>query len=133
MTVSYTHLDVYKRQAVVFLIGFKDITVAVQAEGFVKQPVTAFHVVAALRVVRLIPCAGEPAAVFQSGGKTELPGLGAVSYTHLRQGLMEYVDVVLSQDAGSKSACINALLKKGYCPDHVLMVGDCLLYTSRCV
>ena len=25
---------------------------------------------------------------------------------------------------GQKSACINALLKKGYCPDHVLMVGD---------
>ena len=48
----------------------------------------------------------------------------AVEEEWQRQGLMEYVDVVLSQDAGSKSACINALLKKGYCPDHVLMVGD---------
>ena len=48
----------------------------------------------------------------------------AVEEEWQRQGLMEYVDVVLSQDSGSKSACINALLKKGYCPDHVLMVGD---------
>ncbi|MFQ9702610.1 MAG: HAD family hydrolase [Enterocloster clostridioformis] len=48
----------------------------------------------------------------------------AVEEEWQRQGLMEYVDVVLSQDAGSKSACINALLKKGYSPDHVLMVGD---------
>ena len=48
----------------------------------------------------------------------------AVEEEWQRQGLMEYVDVVLSQDAGSKSACIHALLEKGYAPDHVLMIGD---------
>lgn len=39
-------------------------------------------------------------------------------------GLLAHVDLVLSQDAGSKAACIAKLLKKGYDPHHVLMVGD---------
>lgn len=39
-------------------------------------------------------------------------------------GLLEQVDIVLAQDAGSKAHCIGELLKKGYAPDHVLMVGD---------
>lgn len=38
-------------------------------------------------------------------------------------GLMELVDLVLCQDAGSKAHCI-AELKKKYAADHVLMVGD---------
>lgn len=39
-------------------------------------------------------------------------------------GLLEHVDVLLCQDAGSKAHCMGELLKKGYAPDHVLMVGD---------
>jgi len=39
-------------------------------------------------------------------------------------GLLENVDILLCQDAGSKAHCIGELLKKGYTPDHVLMVGD---------
>lgn len=39
-------------------------------------------------------------------------------------GLLAQVDIVLAQDAGSKAHCIGELLKKGYAPDHVLMVGD---------
>lgn len=39
-------------------------------------------------------------------------------------GLLENVDVLLCQDAGSKAHCIAELMKKGYAPDHVLMVGD---------
>ena len=39
-------------------------------------------------------------------------------------GLMELVDIVLCQDAGSKAACLAALKEKGYAPDHILMVGD---------
>ena len=39
-------------------------------------------------------------------------------------GLLQYTDVILSQDAGSKQFCIGELLKKGYEKDHVLMVGD---------
>ena len=38
--------------------------------------------------------------------------------------LLEHVDIVLAQDCGSKAHCIAELLKKGYAPDHVLMVGD---------
>ncbi len=39
-------------------------------------------------------------------------------------GLIEHTDIVLAQNAGSKAYCIAELLKKGYAPDHVLMVGD---------
>ena len=53
----------------------------------------------------------------------------AVEEEWQRQGLMEYVDVVLSQDAGSKSACINALLKRGIartmCSWWGMAPGDC--------
>lgn len=41
-----------------------------------------------------------------------------------RCGLLEYVDIMLAQDAGSKAYCIQELLKKGYDKDKVLMVGD---------
>ncbi len=48
----------------------------------------------------------------------------AVEEEWQHQGLTDYVDVILSQDAGTKSACIRALLEKGYAPDRVLMIGD---------
>lgn len=48
----------------------------------------------------------------------------AVEEEWQRQGLMGWVDVILSQDAGTKYACIRALLDTGYAPDHVVMVGD---------
>ncbi len=38
--------------------------------------------------------------------------------------LLEYVDIILAQDAGSKAFCIQELLKKGYDEDKVLMTGD---------
>lgn len=38
--------------------------------------------------------------------------------------IYQYTDIVLAQDAGSKAFCIQELLKKGYQPDHVMMVGD---------
>lgn len=41
-----------------------------------------------------------------------------------RYGLMEYVDIVLTQNVGSKAFCIREMQKKGYQPDCVLMVGD---------
>lgn len=41
-----------------------------------------------------------------------------------RFGLLEHTDIVLAQDAGTKAHCIGEMLKKGYAPDHVLMVGD---------
>lgn len=39
-------------------------------------------------------------------------------------GLLEHTDIVLAQDVGSKAACIREMLKFGYDPDKVLMVGD---------
>lgn len=39
-------------------------------------------------------------------------------------GLLEHTDIVLAQDVGSKAACISAMLKFGYNPEKVLMVGD---------
>ena len=39
-------------------------------------------------------------------------------------GLLEYTDIVLAQDIGSKAACIAAMLRFGYDPDKVVMIGD---------
>ena len=39
-------------------------------------------------------------------------------------GLLEHTDIVLAQDVGSKAACIREMLKFGYAPEKVLMVGD---------
>ena len=39
-------------------------------------------------------------------------------------GLLEHTDIVLAQDVGSKSACIAEMLKFGYDPAKVVMVGD---------
>ena len=41
-----------------------------------------------------------------------------------RYGLLDSVDLLLCQDAGSKARCIAALKEKGYQPGHILMVGD---------
>lgn len=38
--------------------------------------------------------------------------------------LLDYADVILAQDSGSKEHCISELLKKGYHKSHILMVGD---------
>ena len=39
-------------------------------------------------------------------------------------GLLEHTDIVLAQDVGSKAACIAAMLKFGYDPEKVIMIGD---------
>ena len=38
--------------------------------------------------------------------------------------LLEHVDIILAQDAGSKAYCIQELIKKGYDKEKVLMTGD---------
>ena len=50
--------------------------------------------------------------------------LDAVLAEWQEHGLLQHTDIVLSQNAGSKTFCIGELLKKGYAPDHVLMCGD---------
>lgn len=41
-----------------------------------------------------------------------------------RQGLLSYVDTVMSQNMGSKAECIRSLLSDGYERTQVLMIGD---------
>lgn len=41
-----------------------------------------------------------------------------------RFGLLDYVDVVLAQNAGTKKVCIEKLLSYGYETGNVMMVGD---------
>ena len=50
--------------------------------------------------------------------------LGAVMEEWEKHRLLEHTDIVLAQNAGSKAACIAALLEKGYKPENVLMCGD---------
>ena len=39
-------------------------------------------------------------------------------------GLLKYVDVITSQEVGSKGECLKVMLSKGYEPSDVLMIGD---------
>lgn len=39
-------------------------------------------------------------------------------------GLMDYVDLALTQETGSKASCIRMMLEKGYEKPQVLMIGD---------
>ncbi len=41
-------------------------------------------------------------------------------------GLLEFTDIVLAQDIGSKAACIAEMMKLGYDPENVVMIGDAL-------
>lgn len=48
----------------------------------------------------------------------------AVQEEWTRFGLLEHVDVLLAQNAGSKKSCVEKLLTYGYEPQKVLVVGD---------
>lgn len=50
--------------------------------------------------------------------------LDAVLEEWEQHGLMDHVDVVMSQNDGSKAYCISELLKKGYDKQNVIMCGD---------
>ena len=50
--------------------------------------------------------------------------LEAVTAEWEKFGLMEHVDIVLTQNIGSKAFCIAQMLQYGYAPEHVLMAGD---------
>ena len=38
--------------------------------------------------------------------------------------LIQYLDVLTSQEIGTKEECVHQLIEKGYNPRHVLMIGD---------
>lgn len=48
----------------------------------------------------------------------------AVETEWTEHGLICFTDIALAQDCGSKQHCIAEMLKFGYAPDHVLIVGD---------
>lgn len=50
--------------------------------------------------------------------------LDAVLEEWKKHGLLEHTDIVMAQNAGSKAACIEMLLKKGYKTENVVMCGD---------
>lgn len=39
-------------------------------------------------------------------------------------GIIEYINVMTSQEVGTKSMCIAKMLEKGYCAENVMMIGD---------
>lgn len=51
---------------------------------------------------------------------------GAVEEEWSRCGLMPFVTHFMTQDLGTKKECLLRLLKSGYTPDRVIMVGDAL-------
>lgn len=50
--------------------------------------------------------------------------LDAVLEEWEKHGLLQHVDVILAQNAGSKAFCIGELVKKGYDKNNILMCGD---------
>jgi len=50
--------------------------------------------------------------------------IGAIMDEWERHGLLQYVDLVLAQNSGSKAYCIQELVKKGYDKNNVVMCGD---------
>ncbi len=48
----------------------------------------------------------------------------AVEEEWAKFGLLNYTDIVLAQDVGSKAACIAEMLKFGYDKNKVVMIGD---------
>lgn len=48
----------------------------------------------------------------------------AVKSEWIRHGLAPFVNIMLGQEAGTKTACIAGLKRNGYHEDEVLMVGD---------
>ena len=48
----------------------------------------------------------------------------AVREEWVRFGLIDHVDLLCTQEMGSKAYCISRLCEKGYAPDRILMCGD---------
>ena len=64
------------------------------------------------------------AAVFADVAVVSSANRDAVEEEWSKHGLLEHTDILLAQDCGSKAHCISEMLKFGYDPAKVLMVGD---------
>lgn len=77
--------------------------------------------------VRPFPLAGEALAFAHERADVAIvssANLDAVLEEWNKHGLLPHTDIVMAQNAGSKAACIAALLEKGYDTDKVIMCGD---------
>ena len=75
------------------------------------------------------PFDGAADGVKAAHGAADVAIVSSANYEAVREewekfGLMDAVDICLTQSEGSKAFCIGEMLKKGYNADHVLMVGD---------
>lgn len=75
------------------------------------------------------PFDGAADGVLAAHGAADVAIVSSANYEAVREewekfGMMESVDICLTQSEGSKAFCIGEMLKNGYEKDHVLMVGD---------
>lgn len=78
-----------------------------------------------------LPFPGAKEALSQAGKWADVALISsankqAVIEEWLENGLLDYPDVVMTQNDGSKSDCIRRLIKSGYDKDKALMCGDSL-------
>lgn len=75
------------------------------------------------------PYPGVPEALAACHAKVDTAVVSSSNYEAITAewshfGLLDSIDCLTSQDDGSKAYCIDQLLKKGYAPHQLLMVGD---------
>lgn len=87
------------------------------------------HAIALLPEEEKTPFDGVEAGIIAAHQKADIAVVSSANQSAIieeweKYHLLQYTDIVLSQDAGSKAYCIGRLLEKGYRRDHVLMIGD---------
>ena len=122
MTVSYTHLDVYKRQS----LRISSVVRSLQEETVEQSRPLLRTLFMAVAVVLLIACANLAGLMLVRAIRKQREvavrlALGASTAALLRQTLLE--SLVLSVSGGLVGLVLAGL---------ALRIG-CLLYTSRCV
>lgn len=75
------------------------------------------------------PFEGAAQGVKAAHEKSDVAIVSSANYEAVKEewekfGLMDSVDICLTQTEGSKAYCIGEMLKTGYSGEHVLMVGD---------
>ena len=75
------------------------------------------------------PFEGAAEGVKAAHGCADVAIVSSANYEAVKEewekfGLMDSVDICLTQNEGSKAYCIGRMLEAGYDPEHVLMVGD---------
>lgn len=79
----------------------------------------------------ILPFVGVSEVFAQIQGRTDIAIISsanknAVMTEWQRNDLLKYVDVVMTQENGTKAQCIKQLKDKGYKQDRIIMIGDAL-------